>query len=150
MIRNIVTLALVGLLVAGVGVAGEMAWFDFQNCDMCNNMDPALFDHMTWEQHDISDGVVALTIVDKNYLDSYRTASMKMAKVAEELQQGKNLKLCGSCTELGMCMAKGAMPEYVPTSNGAVMIITANKPEVVAEIQAWSKKNKEEMAKMKS
>ena len=150
MVRNITALALIGLLVAGVGVAGETAWLDWQNCDMCSNMDPALFDHMTWEQYDISDGVVSLTIVEQDYIGSYRTASMKMMEVGKEMQSGKQVKLCGSCTELGMCMAKGAVPEFVPTSSGSVMIITASDPKVVAEIKAWSQKNKDEMAKMKS
>ena len=150
MLRHTIVFALVVLLVAGVVVAGETAWLDWEKCGMCSNMasNPALMENMAWEQHNISNGVVSICTVDAKYLDDYRTAGMKMAEVSKGLQQGKMVEMCGSCTALGMCMMKGATPEYVQTSTGSVMIITSDNPEVVAELQAWAKRNKEEMAKI--
>jgi len=106
--------------------------------------------NMTWEQHNISDGFVSVTMVPDEYLDTYRAAHSEMNKTAMRLQSGEMLELCGSCTALGMCMMKGVEQEYVQTSNGDVWIVTSTSPEVVAELQAWVKRNAEEMAKVKS
>jgi hypothetical protein len=67
-----------------------------------------------------------------------------------KLQQGEMLPLCGSCTAFGGLMMKGVTQEYVETQHGDVWIVTSDDDEVAAEIQAWAKRNREELAKMKS
>ena len=152
MLRCTILLSLAALLVAGVGIAGEQAWFDMENCSMCSKMasNSAMMENMTWEQYAISNGIVSITMVKDKYVDDYRTAHATMMKTAMELQTGKMMDMCGSCTTLGMCMMKGVGQEYVETSNGDVWIVTSENPEVVAELQAWAKRNKEEMMKMKA
>ena len=38
MSRRIIMLTLVALLASGVSVAGDMPWFDMENCAMCKNV----------------------------------------------------------------------------------------------------------------
>jgi hypothetical protein len=145
-------LSLAVLLVAGVATAGDMAWFDMENCSMCKNIsgNTALMENMTWEQHGISNGIVSITMVSEKYIDDYRKAHTKMAETGMKLQGGEMMALCGSCTALGMCLMKGVEQEYVETSSGDVWIVTSENAEVVAELQSWAKRNKEEMKKMQA
>jgi hypothetical protein len=138
------------LLVASPAYAGGENWFDMHNCDMCKPImeEPDLYDHITWEQHDISNGVVAVTTVDKEFLAAYRKAHGKMEGVIGRMQKGEKVALCGSCTYIGGLMMKGIKHEAVDTAFGDVMILTSDNPEVVSEIQKWAAKNKEEMKKM--
>jgi hypothetical protein len=155
MFRNILMLSLAVLLVGGVAVAGNeagTAWFDMANCVMCKNVvaEKDMMDNMSWEHHAIKNGVVSVTTVAPDYLDTYRKVSMKMHETGMKMQKGEiEPKTCGSCTALGMCMMKGLAMEPVQTSVGSIMLFTSDNPEVVKEIQAWAKRNAEEMAKMK-
>jgi hypothetical protein len=152
MSRKIVGLILAVLVIATVGISGEKPWFDNEHCAMCTNMmaNKDLMRNMSWEQHNIANGIVSITTVDKKYLDAYRAAHAEMNKTAMRLQQGEPLELCGSCTALGMCLMKGAHQDYVETSTGDVWIVTSDDPEVVTELQNWAKRNTEEMAKAQS
>jgi TusA-related sulfurtransferase len=75
---------------------------------------------------------------------------MGMKEAGMKLQQGEMLPLCGSCTAFGGLMMKGVTQEYAETKHGDVWIVTSDDDEVAAEIQAWAKRNREELAKMKS
>jgi hypothetical protein len=66
------------------------------------------------------------------------------------MQKGEKLEMCGSCVALGSCMMKGPNQEYVETMHGDVWILTSDNAELVAELQAWAKRNTEEMSKMQS
>lgn len=150
MTRRSLTLSLAAVLVAGVAVAGGEAWFD-SNCAMCKNMmqEEGLMKNMKWEQHNISNGIVAVTTVKPEYLDAYRVAHENMNKTATRLMKGEQLDLCGSCTALGKCMMMGAKQEYVETSTGDVWIVTSDNPEVVADLHQWVERNQAEMKKAK-
>ena len=154
MSRTLISLTLVLALAVGVSVAGdyskttELAWFDMQNCSMCENMPMELYSSMTWEQHPISNGVVSVTTVTAEALPAYREAHGTMMVTGEKLMSGEQMALCGSCSAFSACMMKGASYEYVETMNGDLMIVTANDAEVVAELKSWAERNKEEMAKM--
>ncbi|MDH3217744.1 MAG: hypothetical protein OEN01_15960 [Candidatus Krumholzibacteria bacterium] len=155
MLRQVIVLSLVALLAASVGFAGdkaEKAWFDMDNCAMCKNMtsNAELMENMTWENHNISNGIVAVTNVHEKYLDAYRAAHEGMTQTGAKLKKGEMLELCGSCMAIGACMMKGPKQEYVKTSTGDIWIVTSDKPELVAELQSWSKRNTAEMAKMKA
>jgi hypothetical protein len=149
MTRSIFTLSLLALVVVTAGAAGESTWFDMDSCVMCKSMasNPKLMENLNWEQHNISNGFVAVTTVSEKYLDDYRAAHEDMNKTAMRLHKGEMLELCESCTALGKCMMKGVSQEYVETSSGDVWIVTSDNPEVVAELQNWVKRNKMEMAK---
>ncbi|MCZ6766448.1 MAG: hypothetical protein O7D32_05900 [bacterium] len=147
---RIALLTMVVLLVGVASMAGETAWFDMTSCDMCKSMSSTegLMDHMTWNQYDLSNGVISVTTVEPAYLDKYRAAHAEMGKAMESMEKGEKTSLCGSCTYLGMCMQKGASHDYVETETGDIFIVTASNPELVAELQTWAKRNREEMAKM--
>lgn len=146
MIRRLTVVIVAVLVVAGAAIAGE--WFDMENCSMCKNMSPELMKSMSWEQTDISNGIVCITTVNKGLIDEYRKAHEHMLATSKRLQAGEQLPLCGSCTALGMCLMKGPHQEYAETSTGDVWILTSDKPEVAKELQAWAKRNREEMAMM--
>jgi hypothetical protein len=147
-------LSLALMLVGGLATAGDeagTAWFDMANCVMCKNVasEPAMMDNMSWEHHPIGNGVVSVTTVAPEYLDNYRKVTMKMHETGMKMQKGEiEPKTCGSCTALGMCMMKGLKMEPVMTSVGSVTLFTSDNPDVVKEVQAWAKRNNEEMKKM--
>jgi hypothetical protein len=138
------------LLVASLAYAGGENWFDMHNCEMCKPLteEPDLLDHVTWEQHNISDGVVSVTTVDKEYLPAYRKAHGKMGEVISRMQKGEKVELCGMCTYMGSLVMKGVKQEAFDTRYGNVMILSSDNPSVVSDIQKWAAKNKEEMKKM--
>ena len=148
MTRKLIALSLAAMFVAGFAMAGDKEWWDAE-CSMCEHMmsDQALMQNMKWEQYDISKGFVAVTTVEKNYLDAYYAAHAEMEKTGMRLMKGEQLELCGSCTYLGKCMMKGVSQEYVKTSSGDVWIVTSDDPEVVADLHEWVQKNKDAMAK---
>ena len=144
MFRRIVTLALVALCMAGVASADD-AWFDMEKCAFCKNLAaPGLMDNMTWEGHNVDNGIVALTMVQPKYLDAYRQAHSAMVKAGQEMEAGKMMDMCGSCQALGACLMNGAKMQYVETSNGDIWVITSDSPEVIADLQSWSERNKTE------
>lgn len=151
MSRKMLVLSLAALLVAGASTAGELAWFDMVNCSMCKNImkHDGLMQSITWEQHPITNGVVSVTTVDPKHIDSYRSCHADMEMVGQKMGQGETMPLCGSCTALNNAIMHGVGMEYVKTSTGDVWLLTSDKPELVAEIQGWAKRNDEEKAKMK-
>jgi len=149
MYKRMILIAVVLMLVAGLASAGDTAWFDMENCAMCKNIgsNAEMMMHTSWEQYPISNGVVSVTTVAAKYLDAYREAHQAMVKTGMELQSGKKMELCGSCEALGKCMMKGPNQEYVQTSNGDIWILTSDDEALVAELKAWAKRNRTEMAK---
>lgn len=140
------------LAVSGAAVGGDEPWFDMEHCSFCKNLttDPELLHHMTWEQYNLSNGIVSITTVDQAYADSFAKAQAAMAAVAHELQQGKQLPLCHSCMAMGMIMMKGPKSERIETKNGEVWIMTSDDPAVVKQMQDWAAHNMAELAKMEA
>jgi hypothetical protein len=139
-----------------VAVAGENAeapWFDMENCTFCKHMgaNPEMMKAISWEQHAISDGIVCVTTVPDKFLPDYRKAHAAMVAAGEQMEQGGAMPMmCGSCMALGSCFMKGPKQEYVETKHGDVWIMTSDAAELAAELQAWAKRNQEELAKMKA
>jgi len=144
--------AVVLLLSAAGGAAdvGEKPWFDLENCGFCKHLleDPELLDHCTWEHHNIANGMVSVTTVEKDYLPSYRAAMVKMEEVGKKMEEGEMVPMCGMCTAMGALMMKGVKWEYLKTQHGDVMIMTSDSPEVVADLHAFTDKTTTELAKM--
>jgi hypothetical protein len=139
------------LCVWGLAFAGEGAWFDMEGCSFCKYLieDPELLDHMTWEQHSISNGIISVTMVEEEYAESFATCSAKMAKAGEEAMQGKQMPMCNSCAAFGKIMMQGPpKSEKVEMTNGEIWIMTSEDAEVVAQMQKWAKKNMAELSKM--
>jgi len=148
--RTTTLMLIIVVLAAAAAIAGEAPWFDMDNCAMCKNLSKheGLLENMSWEQYNISNGIVAVAMVKPDYMKAYRTAHMEMGEVSERLYKGKQLEMCSSCSALGACLMEGASQEYVETSHGDVWIVTSDNKETVAKLQKWSKRNMDEMAKM--
>jgi hypothetical protein len=137
-------------LAAFGAVAGDQApWFDMENCEMCSPLleDPELLANVTWEHHNIANGIITVTTVMDDYRASWDKVVAKMNAVGKKLEAGQPVKLCGMCMAMGELYKKGARWEQVETRYGNVALITSDKPELVAEIQAWAKRTNDEMAK---
>jgi hypothetical protein len=152
MSKKTVLVAMALVVMAAVAIAAENAWFNPQKCAMCTAIVqvPGLMESMNEEQLPISNGIVTVTTVDDQHLKGYRQAHGEMQGVIARVQKGENVPLCGSCTALFQLMPKGVKQDYVETQHGDVWILTSNDPAVVAQLQAWAKRNTDEMAKMKS
>jgi hypothetical protein len=141
---------IVGAFLIAPASAGDTAWFDMENCSMCKHLggQAGLMENMTWEQHNFSQGTVAVTRVNTDYLETYRTAHAAMMKTGDQLMQGHQLPLCGSCNAVGACFMKGAKQDYIETADGDIWVVSSVNPELVAEIHAWVERNQKEMQKM--
>ena len=137
-------------LVAGSQAADEGSWFDMENCAMCKPLleDPHLMHHMTWKHHNISDGLVSVTVVDPEYLSSYQKAAAKMNRVVERMQEGEEFYFCDMCTELGSLFQAGASWESVDSDNVTIAITTSDNPAIVERIQTWGARTTKEMMAM--
>ena len=132
--------------------SAESAWFDMNKCAMCQPLmqTPGLMEGISHEQLPLSKGVVTVTSVSDQHLKAYRQARAQMEGIVERVKKGENVPLCGSCTAIFQLMPKGVEQDFVETKHGDVWILTSGNPAVAAELQAWAKRNNEEMANMMS
>lgn len=131
-------------------VAGEDSWFDMENCGFCQSLlePPDMLAHATWEHHNISNGLVSVSTVDKKYIEQWRAAEAKMEAAGKKMEQGEQVKMCNACTAMGKLFMMGAKWESIQTTHGGVSLITSDDPATVKEIQGWGKKTTDELAKM--
>ncbi len=129
----------------------EKPWFDMKNCDFCKNLlvDSMLMSNIVWEHHDISNGLMAVTLVKPEYMGSYQKAMDAMNKLGQEMTQGKtDVKMCNFCQAFGALMMAGARIENVHGDWGDVTLITSDNPETQKMIKDFGKRTRDEMAKM--
>ncbi|MCX6826552.1 MAG: hypothetical protein NTV06_04695 [candidate division Zixibacteria bacterium] len=128
----------------------EKPWFDMQNCDFCKNLikDTLLLPNTIWEHHDISNGLMIVTLVKPEYMASYKKAMDDMSKVGQEMMQGKPVKMCGFCEAYGKLIMAGAKIENIMGDWGEVTLITSDKPETLIMIREYAQCTREELAKM--
>jgi len=139
------------VVMAAIAFAGDKPWLDMEKCAFCRTLteDPRLLENMTWEHHEISDGYLTVTMVEPEYHDSYIEAQKAMQKVGDELAQGKGgIYMCGHCRAYGNLMMSGADIEHVSTALGDIVLITSDKPEIIAMIKDYGNRSKEEMARL--
>lgn len=137
------------LATAGSFATDEKPWFDMEHCDFCRNLmaAPHLFENMTWEHHDISDGLLTLTVVKPEYETAYLEAQHAMEKVAERLAKGdQSVKMCGHCEHYGKILMAGAKVEHIRTCAGDITLLTSDKPEVLSMIREYGKKTRDALA----
>jgi hypothetical protein len=158
--------ALLGLLLVltvAVSAAGQEEnivtgpqWFDMENCAFCKNLtaQPGLMDHMTWEHHDIANGVMTITTVHPDHKTAYLKAQHDMQAIATDLAAGKrtmaDTPMCGHCMAYGMLTMSGAKMEYVAGATADVILITSDNPETVAKIKEFGQRNRTELAAMQA
>ncbi|UCE25183.1 MAG: hypothetical protein JSU74_03820 [Candidatus Zixiibacteriota bacterium] len=140
-------------LLAIMAVSGEKeAWFDMENCEMCKPLmeqDPALLENMTWEHHEISNGLVSVSTVAPAFRAHYQKAGEQMSNVEKKLLAGDEVKLCNMCVAMGEMLNTGKVKmEHVMTSTGSIGLTTSDDPAMITEIQKWGERTTEEMKKM--
>lgn len=148
----VLILVLVVSLTAVLAFAGDKPWFDMENCAMCKPMmaNPELMQNMTWEHHDISNGIISITTVAEDYMPAFQKLQAEFEATGKKLQAGEDLPLCGMCTKLSAMMMNGAKPEYIPTLHGSIMMVTASDTEMVTNLHDWAKRTNEELKKMEA
>jgi len=143
-----------GLLLLAVAVVAEEEgpWFDMVNCDFCKNLteDPNLMPNMTWEHHMITNGMLTVTTVKPEAMESYKKVMAAMQATADKAQKGEEVKMCNFCKGHGELMMAGVTMDYVLTQHGDVMIMTSDKPELVEKIKKFGQRTMDEMKKMEA
>ena len=147
---SLVVLSLALFCCIASAEAGE-PWFDMENCAFCKNLtaEPELMDHMPkWEHHNVTNGSVSITEVDKEYLPAYKKAMANMEETSKKLEAGEQLPMCGMCKAYSALMMKGVKYEEVGSGNVFVLLMHSDDPEVVKEIHAMTDRTNEELKKM--
>ncbi len=153
MLALVIGLATVAVAGMEEKAADAPAWFDMQNCEFCKHLvtDEKLLENMTWEHHDISNGVLSITTVAPEFKESYKKAQAGMMAVAQSMESGEktmaDIKMCGHCQQYGMLMFGGAKFDYVQGKGADVVVITSADPEMVKKIKAFGERNRVEHAK---
>ena len=129
-------------------------WFDMEGCEFCKNLmvEPELLHHLTWESHNIKNGMLSITTVEPEYADAYATANKAMEKLGSDMMSGAvnpmQVKMCGHCAAFGQLLMAGAEMEVVPGEAAEVSLITSSDPALVTRIHEFSDRNTKEMAEM--
>jgi len=129
--------------------ADDKPWFDMANCAFCKHMlaEKGLMEHMDWEWLDISNGVVMIARVDKEYREAYDRANKKMEETGKKVEEtGKMPPMCGSCARYGELMMLAGKPQHVQGKLADVLVWTSDDPEIVNQLQEYGKRNMTEMA----
>ncbi len=141
---------LVIFIMATFGTAEDKAWFDFVNCDFCKHFttDSLLTKNMVWEQYEISNGLLVVTTVKPEFMESYRAATAEMKKLGEAMMAGTvtDVKTCGHCDYYGIMMQSGAKFENVETVMGDIDLITTGDEKVLKMIKTYADNNDKAMA----
>jgi hypothetical protein len=153
--KSLIAFLLLPVFVLGIVMyasAGDEPWFDMKSCEMCKPIleeDPALMENMTWEHHNISNGLVSVSTVAPAYMAHFKKAEKGMMAVQERLQQGTDVKLCNMCVAMSDMLKTGKVKsEQVETMNGSVSLMTSDDPKMVDRIQKWGERTNDEMVKM--
>jgi hypothetical protein len=138
------------LAVSPVFAADGGSWFDMQNCEMCKPliMSEGLMKHMTWEHHNVSSGLVSISKVDQDYLDSYIKAQMQMNAVAEKWMRGEPVYLCNMCKDMGSILKSGAVSDMVESGDTFIRVTSSANPEILEAIHKWTDRTNKEMQAM--
>jgi hypothetical protein len=129
-------------------------WFDMENCEFCQSLveDPALMDHMQWENHVISNGALSIAVVEPAYAAAYVKANAAMEALGQNMQTGKvdptKVKMCGRCAAFGQLMMTGVKVETIKGEAAEVTLMTSGDPQVVAKIHEFTKRTNQEMAEL--
>jgi len=163
--RTIMMALFVVLLVSALSFAGDISatqdadkspaqaaakpWFDLDKCAFCNTMaaEPGLMEHMNTHYFDISNGIVSITHIDKDFQPAFARAQENMQKIVVDMQGGKMPYMCEHCTKVGEFHMMGVKFDEVHPDFGSVVIWASPDSATVAHLQAFGARNNEEMAK---
>jgi hypothetical protein len=142
-------LLMIGAVTANAQT-GEKAWFDTTNCAFCKEIaaQPGLTAHMHHEYHNVSNGMLHVAYIDKDFVDEYQAAQEGMKKVIADLQTGKQVPMCGHCETIGTFYMKGVKMEVIHSAEAEMVLYTATEPAVVKAVQDFGARSATEMAKV--
>jgi len=129
-------------------------WFDMENCAFCKNLvkNPALLEHIQWENHTTANGSLSITIVEPAYAAAYDEAMGAMMALGEKLHNGEmdpsKVKMCGHCAAYGDLMRSGVNVENVDGEAADVTLMTASDPQTVAKIHEFTNRTNREMGEL--
>ncbi len=148
--RLLVTaVAIMAIAMVAVAVAQEKPWYDMKNCEFCKPwLTPEMMKNCTWDQREVSNGVMTLCFFPESFRESYKKASAQMGALSKRAATGEKIPICGSCEAMGSFFMRGAKMEEVPTKSGVVQLLTASDSSLVADMHKWAKRNAEEQKKM--
>lgn len=148
---TILSIAVSIIAASLIYAAEDEPWFDMQNCEMCKPLMevPGLMNNMTWEHHKISAGLVSISAVKPEFVDSYKKAQQSMMAINGKLMKGEPVNLCNMCKSLGDIIAVGAKRDMIESGNTFIVVTTSDNPEVVDEIHTWGERTNKEMLAMK-
>ena len=70
--------------------------------------------------------------------------------VVADLENGKQMPLCGFCTSYGKLKMAGAKDEQVETDFGMIGLLTSDDPDIVKQIHAHADRTVKEFAAFKA
>ncbi|MCX6836158.1 MAG: hypothetical protein NTW07_13720 [candidate division Zixibacteria bacterium] len=145
-------LALTSMVIQGEEVASPK-WLDPHGCYFCQplTLTEGLMEHLTWEHHNIKNGMVTVTTYAPEWKEKYKAASADMEKRWMGYDPTKPQPLCGMCAAwMKMPMDKVAW-ETVEFKGGEIGITTSTDSAVVAQLHEITDKTcaaMDEMMKM--
>ena len=152
----VLLLAAISVIAVAVEEEGEVAWFDMKNCEFCVHMTepPDMMEHMTWELHDISNGVISIGTVEEDYKGHLEKASVAMMALGKAMETGERnpmeVKMCGHCQAYGGLMMAGANIERVNGDAANIEIITSDDPKTLALIKDYAEKTRVAMVEFEA
>ena len=114
-------------------------WYDYVKCDFCKEWGahPGLIAHSLDESRPISDGIVWITTVEKEYRADFRRVQKAEAQVADDMGHGKSVQLCQACKRLVDFGAAGVRIESVDGTNATVTIFTSSDTSMVRQLHEF-------------
>ena len=153
---NRIVVLLVGLtvLLCSVATAGDdVPWIDMEKCAFCKviTAEEGLAEHMQFEYHKLSNGMMSITVVDKEYVEPYERVEKKMEKLGNELMQATEMPyMCGLCSAHGEFYMAGLQPDHIRSKVGEIVIWTSDQPEMVEKLHAFAQRSIDECARMEA
>lgn len=131
-----------------VASAADEPWFDLKKCAFCKTLadQPGLIDHMKTEYHNLHNGMMSITHIDKEYQPAFVKAQEAMKPVIADLQAGKPVYTCQHCTTLGALMMAGVIPDEIRSGENIMVVYTSNDTAMVTKIQDFGRKSAEGLA----
>ncbi len=138
-------------LLCTAATAEDLPWFDMEKCAFCKHItaEEGLAEHMQFEYHELSGGMMSITVVDKEYMEPYERVQKKMETLGNELMQATEMPyMCGYCCAHGEFYKAGLQLDHIRSKVGEIVIWTSDQPEMVKKLHAFAQRSREEYQKM--